>query len=93
MVNQIKVKLYDQLIKDGLELGKALEKAEVEFKRWHFEQIKGYVSALGVTYQQIAPSEETKDNATTKGETKPNKEQGKSTEEVKRGKEIMQMQL
>jgi hypothetical protein len=71
-----------------MELGEALEKAKVEFKRWHFEQIKNYVRVLDVTYQQIAPGEETKDDATIKGEIKPNREQGKSTEEVKRGKEI-----
>jgi len=41
-----------------------------------------------VTYQQIAPGEETKDDATTERETKPNREQGKSIEEVKRGKEF-----
>jgi hypothetical protein len=43
VANQTKVKLYDQLIKKGLvELGEVLEKAETEFKRWHFEQIKNY---------------------------------------------------
>jgi hypothetical protein len=89
MENQAKVKSYDQLIEEGpMELREALKKVEVEFKRWRFEKIKGYVSVLDVTYQQIAPSEETKDDATIEGETKPNREQGKSTEEVKRGKEI-----
>jgi len=89
MANQAKVKFYDQLIEEvPLELGEVLEKAEVEFKRWHFEKIRGYVSALDVTYQQIILGEETKDDVTTKGKTKPNKEQGKSTKEVKRGKEI-----
>lgn len=44
MANQVKVKLYDQLIEEGpMELGEALEKVEVEFKKWHFEQIKGYI--------------------------------------------------
>jgi hypothetical protein len=75
MANQAKVKLYDQLIEEGpMELGEALEKAEVEFKKWHFEQIKGYVRALDVTYQQITLGEEIKDDATTWGKTKPNKE-------------------
>jgi hypothetical protein len=51
MANQAKVKLFDQLIEGGLvELGEALEKVEVEFKRWHFEQIKNYISALDVAY-------------------------------------------
>ncbi len=62
-----------------MELGEDLKKAKVEFKRWHVEQIKGYVSALDVAYQRITLGDETKDDATTKGETKPNKEQGKST--------------
>jgi hypothetical protein len=45
-------KIIDQLIKRGLvELGEALEKVKVEFKRWHFEQIKNYISALDVAYQ------------------------------------------
>jgi hypothetical protein len=66
VVNQAKVKSYDQQIEEGpMELGEALEKVAVEFKRWHFEQIKGYVSALDMTYQQIAPNEETKDDVTT----------------------------
>jgi hypothetical protein len=38
MENQAKVKLYDQLIEEGhVELGEALEKVEVEFRRWHFK--------------------------------------------------------
>jgi hypothetical protein len=51
LANQAKVKLYDQLIEKGhVELGEVLEKVEVEFRRWHFEQIKGYVNALDVAY-------------------------------------------
>lgn len=51
MANQTKVNLYDQLIEGGfLELGEALEKAEAEFRRWHFEQIKNYINALDVAY-------------------------------------------
>ncbi len=51
MANEAKVKLYDQLIEEGpMELGEDLKKAKVEFKRWHVEQIKGYVSALDVAY-------------------------------------------
>jgi hypothetical protein len=39
--------LYDQLIEEGLvELEEALEKVEVGFRRWHFEQVKNYFSAL-----------------------------------------------
>jgi hypothetical protein len=39
------------LIKGGfVELGEALKKAEVEFKRWHFEQIKNYINALDVAH-------------------------------------------
>jgi hypothetical protein len=44
--------LYDQLIKKGLvELREALEKIEVEFRKWHFEEVKNYVNALDVAYQ------------------------------------------
>jgi hypothetical protein len=71
--------LYDQLIEEGpLELGEALEKAEVEFKRWHFEQIKNYVSLLDVAYQRITLNEETKDEATLEEEARQVKEEGKS---------------
>jgi hypothetical protein len=46
------------LIEEGhVELGEALEKVEVEFKRWNFKQVKNYISALDVTYQQISPYE------------------------------------
>jgi hypothetical protein len=39
------------LIKGGfMEIGEVLEKVEVEFKRWHFEQVKNYVNVLDVTY-------------------------------------------
>jgi hypothetical protein len=41
-----------------------------------------------VAYQQIAPSDETENDVTTKGEIKQIKEQGKSTEEVEKRKEI-----
>jgi len=38
VANQTTIKLYDQLIEEGpIELGEALGKVEVEFKRWHFE--------------------------------------------------------
>jgi hypothetical protein len=33
-----------------VELREALQKAEAEFKRWHFEQIKNYINALDVAY-------------------------------------------
>ncbi len=94
MANQTKVKLYDQLIEEGpVELKEVLKKVEVEFKKWHFEQIKGYVSALDVAYQWIAPGDATKDDASIEGETKPNREQGKSTKEVKGEKKYLQMQI
>jgi hypothetical protein len=52
VAKQTKVKLYDQLIEEGLiELGEALEKVEAEFKRWRFKQIKNYVNVLDVAYQ------------------------------------------
>jgi hypothetical protein len=39
------------LIEEGhVELREALEKVEDEFKRWHFKQVKNYVSALDVAY-------------------------------------------
>jgi hypothetical protein len=39
------------LIEEGLiELGEPMEKVEVEFRRWHFEQIKNYVNALDLAY-------------------------------------------
>jgi hypothetical protein len=44
--------LYDQLIeKVHVELGEALKKVEVEFKRWHFKQVTNSFSALDVAYQ------------------------------------------
>ncbi len=59
------------MIEEGhVELGEALEKAKVEFKRWHFKQVKNYVSVLDVAYQWIAPNEKTKDDATIEGEVK-----------------------
>jgi len=52
MANQAKVKLYNQLIEEGLvELREGLKNVEVEFRRWHFEQVKNYVNALDVAYQ------------------------------------------
>jgi hypothetical protein len=39
--------LYDEFIKELLiKMGELLEKAKEEFKRWHFEQIRKYTSAL-----------------------------------------------
>ncbi len=47
------------MIEGGLvELKEALEKDEVKFKRWHFEQVKNYVNALDVAYQRITWDEE-----------------------------------
>jgi hypothetical protein len=76
MANQTKVKLYQK-------------KAIVEFRRWHFEQVKNYLSVLDVAYQRIAPGDE--NDVTTKGEIRQIKEQGKSIEEVKKGKRSLQM--
>ncbi len=45
--NKTKVMLYDEFIKELLiKMGELLEKAKEEFKRWHFEQIRKYTSAL-----------------------------------------------
>jgi hypothetical protein len=64
MANQTKEKLYDQLIEEGpMELGEILKNVKVKFKRWHFEHIKGYVSALDVACQQITLGDETEDDA------------------------------
>jgi hypothetical protein len=41
-----------------------LEKAEGEFRRWHFEQVKNYINALDVAYQWITLDEEAEDDAT-----------------------------
>jgi len=89
VANQAKVKLYDQLIEEGpIELGEALEKAEVKFKRWHFEQVKNYVNVLDVAYQRITLDEETKDYTTIEGEVRQVKEEGKSIEAIENGKQI-----
>jgi len=86
VANQAKVKLYDQLIEEGpIELREVLEKAEVEFKRWHFEQIKNYVSVLDVAYQRITLDEEIEDDATIKGEVRQVKEEGKSIVAIEKG--------
>jgi deoxyadenosine/deoxycytidine kinase len=90
MANQAKVKLYDQLIKEGLvELREAIENVEVEFRRWHFEQVKNYVNALDVAYQRIVPNEETKDEVTIEGEVTQVEEEGKLTEIVEKVKQIL----
>ncbi len=90
VANQTKVKLYDELIEEGLiELGEPLERVEVEFKRWHFEQVKNYVSVLDVAYQWITPNEETEDDVGIEGEDKQVEEEGKLTEIVKKGKMII----
>ncbi len=53
------------MIEEGhVELGEALEKAEGEFRRWHFEQVKNYINALDVAYQWITLDEEAEDDAT-----------------------------
>ncbi len=44
-----------------VELRETLKKDEAKFKRWHFEQVRNYVNALDVAYQQITPNEEIDD--------------------------------
>jgi len=78
------------LIEEGhVELGDVLEKAKVEFKRWHFKQLKNYVSVLDVAYQQITPNEKTKDDATIEGEVKQVEKEGKSIEAIEKGRQIL----
>jgi len=89
VANQAKVKLYDQLIEEGpIELREALEKAEAKFRRWHFEQIKNYVSVLDVAYQRITLDEEIKDDATIEGEVRQVEEEGKSIATIEKGIQI-----
>jgi cell pole-organizing protein PopZ len=88
MANQAKVKLHDLLIEGFVQLGEALEKVEAKLKKWHFEQVKNYVSVLDVACQRIARDEETEDDATIKGEARQVKEEGKSTKAVEKGKLI-----
>jgi len=78
------------LIEEGhVELGEALEKAKVEFRRWHFKQVKIYISVLDVAYQWITPNEKIKHDATIEGEIKQVKKEGKSIEVVEKGKHIL----
>ncbi len=85
--------MYDQLIEeDPLELMEDLEKVEAKFRKWHFEQVKNYVSALDVAYQWIIPYEETEDDATMEGKVKQVKEEGKSIEIFKKGEKFLHMQ-
>jgi len=77
------------LIEEGhVELGEALEKVKVEFRRWHFKQVKNYISVLDVAYQRITPNENIKHDATIEGEVKQVKKEGKSIEVVQKGKQI-----
>ncbi len=90
VANQTKVKLYDELIEeDFIELGEPLERVEVEFKRWHFEQVKNYVNVLDVAYQWVTPNEETENDVGIEGEDRQVEEEGKLTEIVKKGKMII----
>jgi hypothetical protein len=78
------------LIEEGhVELGEALEKAKVEFKMWHFKQVKNYVNVLDVAYQRITPNEKMKHDATIEGEVKQVEKEGKSIEVVQKGKQIL----
>jgi len=89
MANQAKVKLYNQLIEEGLvELREGLKNVEVEFRRWHFAQVKNYVNALDVAYQWIVPNEEIEDDATIEGKVRQVEEEGKSTEIMEKVKQI-----
>ncbi len=52
--NKTKAMLYDKLIEQfPMEMGELLEEAIIEFKRWHFEQIGKYTSALNAAYENI----------------------------------------
>jgi hypothetical protein len=57
-----------------VELKEALEKDEVKFKKWHFEQVKNYVNALDVAYQRITWDEEIGDDATIEAQIRIIKE-------------------
>ncbi len=46
--------LYDELIEQiPMEMGELLEEDRVEFKGWHFKQIRKYTNALDVAYECI----------------------------------------
>ncbi len=82
--------MYNQPIEKALvELREVLEKVEVEFGRWHFEQIKNYVNALDVAYQWIGSNEETEDDVTIEGEARQVQEEGKLNEVVAKVKQIL----
>ncbi len=69
-----------------------MEEAEVEFKRWNFEQVKNYVSAFDMAHQQIMQlegGENNEDEATTKGEMKQIKEEDKSIKIINKDKYIL----
>jgi hypothetical protein len=52
--NKTKATLYDELIEQLLmEMGELLEEDRVEFRGWHFEQIRKYTNALDATYEHI----------------------------------------
>lgn len=53
-----------------------------------YQEIKNYINGLDVACQQIKLGDETKNDVTTKGEIRSNREQGKLTKEVRRRKEI-----
>jgi hypothetical protein len=59
---------------------------KVEFKRWHFEQVKNYINALDVAHQRITLGEEIEYDVTIEGEARQVKEEGKSIEAIKKGK-------
>ncbi len=81
--------MYDQLIeKVHVELGEALKKVEVEFKRWHFKQVTNSFSALDVAYQWITPNKEIEDDATIEGATKQVEKEDKLIEADEKGKYI-----
>ncbi len=54
MENQAKALFYEQLVgqmEPNVKI--TLEEGHAEMKRWHFDQIKGYVKALDATYVKI----------------------------------------
>jgi hypothetical protein len=52
--NKTKATLYDELVEQFLiEMGKLLEEAIVELKRWHFAQTRKYTIILDVAYECI----------------------------------------
>jgi hypothetical protein len=57
--NQTKALLYEQLVKQmEPNVKTTLEERQAKMKRWHFDQIKGNVKVLDVTYVKILELED-----------------------------------